>query len=209
MMDVVREKVTLEIGARGLRSLFSSKPSDKDVARVKRYGSLAVRVLRAVLAADGPLDAEERPHDRRASSRRSACPRPTPTRCTPRPPIARRRARRLRRDRPRRRARDRARRVARGRVGRDRPARGAGRSASSAARWASRREDIEDARRARGRLRRRAAQGGRRRGRRRALRAERPLPRARACSSRRSPGRSCSRGAGATRRSRRSGRARR
>ena len=60
MMDVVREKVTLEIGARGLRSLFSSKPSEKDVARVKRYGSLAVRVLRAVLAADGPLDQEER-----------------------------------------------------------------------------------------------------------------------------------------------------
>jgi tellurite resistance protein len=60
MMDVVREKVTLEIGARGLRSLFSSKPSEKDVARVKRYGSLAVRVLRAVLAADGMLDEEER-----------------------------------------------------------------------------------------------------------------------------------------------------
>ena len=55
-MEVVREKVTLEIGARGLRSLFSSKPSDKEVARVKRYGSLAVRVLRAVLAADGELD---------------------------------------------------------------------------------------------------------------------------------------------------------
>jgi tellurite resistance protein len=60
MMEVVREKVTLEIGARGLRSLFSNKPSDKDVARVKRYGSLAVRVLRAVLAADGSLDDEER-----------------------------------------------------------------------------------------------------------------------------------------------------
>lgn len=60
MMDVVREKVTLEIGARGLRSLFSSKPSDKDVARVKRYGSLAVRVLRAVLAADASQDQEER-----------------------------------------------------------------------------------------------------------------------------------------------------
>ena len=59
MMDVVRERVTLELGARGLRSLFSSKPSDKDVARVKRYGSLAVRTLRAVLASDGPLDAEE------------------------------------------------------------------------------------------------------------------------------------------------------
>jgi hypothetical protein len=60
MMDVVREKVTLELGARGLRSLFSSKPSEKDVARVKRYGTLAVRTLRAVLSADGPLDAEER-----------------------------------------------------------------------------------------------------------------------------------------------------
>jgi hypothetical protein len=59
MMDVVREKVTLEIGARGLRSLFSSKPSDKDVQRVKRYGSLAVRVLRSVLASDGALDEEE------------------------------------------------------------------------------------------------------------------------------------------------------
>jgi hypothetical protein len=60
MMEVVREKVTLEIGARGLRSLFSSKPSEKDVARVKRYGSLAVRVLRAVLAADSSLDEEEK-----------------------------------------------------------------------------------------------------------------------------------------------------
>jgi tellurite resistance protein len=59
MMGVVRERVTLELGARGLRSLFSNKPSDRDVARVKRYGSLAVRTLRAVLAADGPLDADE------------------------------------------------------------------------------------------------------------------------------------------------------
>jgi len=60
MMQVVREKVTLEVGARGLRSLFSSKPSDKEVTRVRRYGALAVRALRAVFAADGPLDAEER-----------------------------------------------------------------------------------------------------------------------------------------------------
>ena len=60
MMGVVREKMTLETGARGLRSLFSSKPSDKEVTRVKRYGTLAVRTLRAVLAADGPLDSEER-----------------------------------------------------------------------------------------------------------------------------------------------------
>jgi hypothetical protein len=59
MADVIREKVTLEVGARGLRSLFSSKPSDKDVQRVKRLGTLAVRVLRAVFHADGPLDSEE------------------------------------------------------------------------------------------------------------------------------------------------------
>lgn len=60
MMDVVADKVTLEIGARGIRSLFSNKPSDRDVARVKRYGALSVRALRAVFFADGPLDAEER-----------------------------------------------------------------------------------------------------------------------------------------------------
>ncbi len=59
MSEVLAEKVTLEVGARGLRSLFSSKPSDKDVQRVKRLGSLAVRVLRAVLASDGPVDGEE------------------------------------------------------------------------------------------------------------------------------------------------------
>jgi len=59
MSDVLREKVTLEVGARGLRSFFSSKPSDKDVLRVKRLGTLASRVLRAVFVADGPLDTEE------------------------------------------------------------------------------------------------------------------------------------------------------
>ncbi|MFO0679010.1 MAG: hypothetical protein U0169_20950 [Polyangiaceae bacterium] len=59
MHEVLREKVTLEVGARGLRSLFSSKPSDKDVQRVKRLGTLAVRILRSVYAADGPIDAEE------------------------------------------------------------------------------------------------------------------------------------------------------
>ncbi len=59
MAEVLAEKVTLEVGARGIRSLFSSKPSDKDVQRVKRLGSLAVRVLRAVFASDGPIDGEE------------------------------------------------------------------------------------------------------------------------------------------------------
>jgi hypothetical protein len=59
MADLFREKVTLEVGARGLRSLFSSKPSEKETLRVKRLGTLAVRLLRAVFAADGPIDAEE------------------------------------------------------------------------------------------------------------------------------------------------------
>jgi hypothetical protein len=59
MGEVIREGVTLEVGARGLRSLFSSKPSDKEVQRVKRIGTLAVRVLRAVLNADGPLEPDE------------------------------------------------------------------------------------------------------------------------------------------------------
>ena len=62
MASVVREKVTLEVGARGLRSLFSSKPSDKDVQRVRRLGTLATRVLRAVFMADGPMDPEEQRH---------------------------------------------------------------------------------------------------------------------------------------------------
>jgi len=59
MGDLIAEKVTLEIGERGLRSLFSSKPSEKDIQRVKRLGTLAVRVLRAVFAADGNIDGEE------------------------------------------------------------------------------------------------------------------------------------------------------
>jgi len=59
MGDLVAEKVTLEMGARGLRSLFSSKPSEKEVLRVKRLGTLAVRVLRTVLSADGNIDKEE------------------------------------------------------------------------------------------------------------------------------------------------------
>jgi tellurite resistance protein len=59
MGEVLAEKVTLEIGARGLRSLFSSRPSDKDVQRVKRVGTLAARALRAVLASDGAIDDEE------------------------------------------------------------------------------------------------------------------------------------------------------
>lgn len=59
MAEVLREKVTLEIGARGLRGLFTSKPSDKEITRVRKYGTLATRILRTIFAADGPVDAEE------------------------------------------------------------------------------------------------------------------------------------------------------
>lgn len=50
--------LSLEHGARGVRSLFTSKPSDKEVARVRRIGSLAARVLASVLAAAGGPQAE-------------------------------------------------------------------------------------------------------------------------------------------------------
>ncbi len=59
MGDLIREGITLEAGARGLRAFFSSKPSEKDVMRVKRLGTLAARALRAVMAADGTTDPEE------------------------------------------------------------------------------------------------------------------------------------------------------
>lgn len=59
MGEVLKQNVTLEAGARGLRSFFSSKPSEKDFLRVKRLGTLVTRVLRAVYAADGPIDPEE------------------------------------------------------------------------------------------------------------------------------------------------------
>ena len=43
--------VSLAAGARGVRALFTSKPSEKEVQRTKRVGSLAVRALTAVLCA--------------------------------------------------------------------------------------------------------------------------------------------------------------
>jgi len=59
MGDVVRAKVTLEAGARGLRSLFSDKPSEKETQRVTRLGTLAVRLMRQVLSADGAVDGDD------------------------------------------------------------------------------------------------------------------------------------------------------
>jgi hypothetical protein len=59
LADAVEGGLSLVHGARGVRSLFTSKPSDKDVARVVRLGGLGVRVVTSVLAAAGPLDAEK------------------------------------------------------------------------------------------------------------------------------------------------------
>src|SRR4051812_44457257 len=60
MADAVESGLSLEHGARGLRSLFTSKPSEKDVDRVKKLGALCVRAMTAVLASVGPLNAENR-----------------------------------------------------------------------------------------------------------------------------------------------------
>src|SRR5262249_54380024 len=59
MADVV-EALSLEHGARGVRSFFTTKPSEREVARVRTLGSLAVRVLGAVLAAPGAFPADAR-----------------------------------------------------------------------------------------------------------------------------------------------------
>jgi hypothetical protein len=59
MNEVLRARVTLEAGARGLRSLFSDKPSEKDAQRVARLGTLAVRLLRRVMAASRPADVDD------------------------------------------------------------------------------------------------------------------------------------------------------
>ncbi len=59
MADVLGEKVTLAAGARGIRSLFSSKPNEKDEARVRRLGTIAVEAARAIYSADGSIDADE------------------------------------------------------------------------------------------------------------------------------------------------------
>lgn len=60
MADVIDEGVSLEHGARGVRSLFTSKPSEKDIARVKSLGGFAARVLASVLAATGEFHPEAR-----------------------------------------------------------------------------------------------------------------------------------------------------
>jgi hypothetical protein len=59
MAGLVKSGITVEGGARGVRAIFTSKPSEKKVEHVRRVGTLAVRTLVAVLAADGALDPDE------------------------------------------------------------------------------------------------------------------------------------------------------
>jgi hypothetical protein len=59
MGELVGRGVTLAGGARGARSLFTSKPSDKEVQRVRKLGALALRVVDAVMGADGAFSPEE------------------------------------------------------------------------------------------------------------------------------------------------------
>lgn len=58
MADVIEAGLSLEHGARGMRSLFTNKPSEKEVNRVRSLGALAVRSLGAVLSATGTFHAE-------------------------------------------------------------------------------------------------------------------------------------------------------
>jgi len=60
MADVIDEGVSLEGGARGVRSLFTNKPSEKDITRVKMLGTFASRVLASVLGATGNFHPEAR-----------------------------------------------------------------------------------------------------------------------------------------------------
>ena len=59
MSELVAGGMTLEGGVRGVRALFTSKPSEKKVEHVHKVGSFAVRILGSVLSADGELDADE------------------------------------------------------------------------------------------------------------------------------------------------------
>jgi hypothetical protein len=60
MAEVVEAGLSLELGARGVRSLFTRKPSEKEVMRVRTQGAFAVRVLASVLGAAGQWSAESR-----------------------------------------------------------------------------------------------------------------------------------------------------
>lgn len=59
MAGAVEAGLSLEHGARGLRSLFVSAPSDKEVTRVRVLGAVVVRALGAILAAAQRVDRED------------------------------------------------------------------------------------------------------------------------------------------------------
>src|ERR1700722_8368546 len=48
LADAIADGLSLEHGARGVRSLFTSKPSDKEVARVRGLGGMGVRAITSV-----------------------------------------------------------------------------------------------------------------------------------------------------------------
>lgn len=58
-MHELVQSVSLEAGARGVRSLFTSKPSEKEIQRTRKIGALAVRALAAVQGADGDFSEDE------------------------------------------------------------------------------------------------------------------------------------------------------
>jgi hypothetical protein len=58
-MRELSHAITLHAGARGVRSLFSSKPTDKDVDRVRHLGALGVRIISTIMEADGARSATE------------------------------------------------------------------------------------------------------------------------------------------------------
>ncbi|MEZ4410889.1 MAG: hypothetical protein R3A52_31080 [Polyangiales bacterium] len=60
MHGVIEEGATLEGGARGLRGLFTSNPSEKDRKRVQRVAALVSRVLQIVASTDASVTDDER-----------------------------------------------------------------------------------------------------------------------------------------------------
>lgn len=59
-MHELLDELTLVAGARGVRSLFSSKPSDKQIQRTRNMGTFAVRAMSTVMACSGALHPEDR-----------------------------------------------------------------------------------------------------------------------------------------------------
>ncbi len=59
MGDILEEGLSLLHGARGMRSLFTSKPSEKEVLRVKSLGAFALRSLGTILGAGGSKMSDE------------------------------------------------------------------------------------------------------------------------------------------------------